>query len=112
MIFPHGFQVDKDGNVWVADERAATPEELAKFPDARGKGNRVIKFSPEGKILLTIGRGGAPGDPPEATIADQVHSPGRSGTDVPTLGLAVYSSTPRTTSPKTSVSRKSRPAYR
>ncbi|MEQ1912223.1 MAG: hypothetical protein ABMA15_25610 [Vicinamibacterales bacterium] len=66
MIFPHGFQVDKDGNVWVADERAATPEELAKFPDARGKGNRVIKFSPEGKILLTIGRGGAPGDPPEA----------------------------------------------
>ena len=66
MIFPHGFQVDKDGNVWVTDERAATPEELAKFPDARGKGNRVIKFSPDGKILLTIGKGGAPGDPPDA----------------------------------------------
>ena len=66
MIFPHGFQVDKDGNVWLADERAATPEELAKFPDAAGKGNRVIKFSPDGRILMTIGKGGAPGNPPES----------------------------------------------
>jgi 6-bladed beta-propeller len=66
MIFPHGFQVDKDGNVWVTDERAATPDELKKFPDAAGKGNRVIKFSPDGKVLLTIGKGGAPGDPPES----------------------------------------------
>ena len=66
MIFPHGFQVDGEGNVWVTDERAATPEELAKSPDARGKGNRVIKFSPDGKILMTIGKGGAPGDPPDS----------------------------------------------
>jgi hypothetical protein len=66
MIFPHGFQVDKEGNVWVTDERAATPDEMAKFPDAAGKGNRVIKFSPDGKILMTIGKGGAPGDPPES----------------------------------------------
>jgi sugar lactone lactonase YvrE len=66
MIFPHGFQVDREGNVWVTDERSATPEELAKFPEAKGKGHRVIKFSPDGKILMTIGRGGAPGDPPEA----------------------------------------------
>jgi len=66
MIFPHGFQVDKDGNIWVTDERAATPDELKKFPDAAGKGNRVIKFSPDGKQLMTIGKGGAPGDPPGA----------------------------------------------
>ncbi len=67
MIFPHGFQVDREGNVWVTDERAASAEELAKFPDAKGKGNRVIKFSPEGKILMTIGsKDGTPGNPPEA----------------------------------------------
>ena len=66
MIFPHGFQVDKEGNIWVTDERNASPEELKKFPGEKGKGNRVIKFSPEGKILMTIGRGGEPGDPPEA----------------------------------------------
>jgi hypothetical protein len=66
MVFPHGFQVDKEGNVWVTDERAATPDELKKFPGEAAKGNRVIKFSPDGKILMTIGKGGAPGDPPES----------------------------------------------
>jgi len=30
FIFPHGIHVDKDGNVWVTDARAATPEELQK----------------------------------------------------------------------------------
>jgi sugar lactone lactonase YvrE len=65
FIFPHGLHVDREGNVWVADSRAATPEELAKFPDARGKGHRVVKFSPEGKILMTIGKDGVAGDPPE-----------------------------------------------
>ena len=65
FIFPHGLHVDRDGNVWVADSRAATAEELAKFPDAKGKGHRVIKFSPEGKILLTIGTGGVAGNAPD-----------------------------------------------
>lgn len=64
FIFPHGLHVDRDGNVWVADSRGPTEEELAKFPDARGKGHRVVKFSPDGKILLTIGKGGVAGDPP------------------------------------------------
>jgi sugar lactone lactonase YvrE len=65
FVFPHGLHVDRDGNVWVADSRAATDEELAKFPDARGKGHRIVKFSPDGKILLTIGKGGVAGDPPD-----------------------------------------------
>jgi hypothetical protein len=66
FVFPHGLTIDKEGNIWVTDERAATPEELAKFPDAKSKGNRVFKFSPDGKVLLTIGQGGAPGDPPNS----------------------------------------------
>jgi hypothetical protein len=64
FIFPHGLHVDAEGNVWVADSRAATDEELSRFPDARGKGHRVIKFSPDGKVLLILGTGGAAGDPP------------------------------------------------
>src|SRR5687768_6068114 len=64
FIFPHGIHVDGDGNVWVVDSRGATEEELAKFPDARGKGHRVVKFSPDGKILLALGTGGVAGDPP------------------------------------------------
>lgn len=65
FIFPHGIHVDRDGNVWVTDARSANREELKSFPDARGKGHQVVKFSPEGKILLTLGRAGVAGDPPD-----------------------------------------------
>jgi sugar lactone lactonase YvrE len=64
FIFPHGMHVDRDGNVWVTDARDATPAELEKFPDAKGKGHTVYKFSPEGKVLLRIGTPGVAGDPP------------------------------------------------
>lgn len=64
FIWPHGIHVDRDGNVWVTDARAATPEELTKFPNERGKGHSVIKFSPEGKVLLTLGVPGEAGNPP------------------------------------------------
>jgi hypothetical protein len=66
FIFPHGIYVDRDGNVWVTDGRAATAEELAKSPSARGKGHQVFKFSPDGKVLLTLGKPGVAGDPPDA----------------------------------------------
>ncbi len=64
FIFPHGMHVDREGNVWVADARDATPAELEKFPDAKGKGHTVYKFSPEGKVLLRLGTPGVAGDPP------------------------------------------------
>ncbi len=38
--------------------------ELAKFPDAKGKGHTVLKFSPQGKLLMTLGTPGEAGDPP------------------------------------------------
>ncbi len=66
FIFPHGIHVDRDGNVWVTDARAATPQELERFPDAKGKGHVVIKFSPTGQVLLTLGTPGVAGDPPHA----------------------------------------------
>jgi sugar lactone lactonase YvrE len=65
LLWPHGMFVDKQGNVWVADGRSATPDELQKFPDARGKGHTVIKFSPQGKVLMTIGTPGVAGNPPD-----------------------------------------------
>src|SRR5262245_17651133 len=58
FIFPHGIHVDRDGNVWITDGRAANEMELAKFPDAKGKGHTVTKFSPDGKVLLRLGRPG------------------------------------------------------
>jgi sugar lactone lactonase YvrE len=64
FVFPHGLHVDREGNIWVTDSRGPNAEEAAKFPDARGKGHTVVKFSPEGKVLLTLGKAGVPGDPP------------------------------------------------
>src|SRR5829696_6112866 len=50
LIFPHGIHVDREGNVWVTDG-------LGKD----GKGHQVFKFSPEGKVLLTLGKPGVSG---------------------------------------------------
>lgn len=64
ILWPHGMDVDRQGNVWVTDARSATADELTKFPNAAGKGHAVIKFSPQGKVLLTLGTPGTAGHPP------------------------------------------------
>jgi sugar lactone lactonase YvrE len=66
FVWPHGIHIDQDGNVWVTDARAASPDELTKFPGEGDKGSVVVKFSPEGKILMTLGKPGVRGNPPEA----------------------------------------------
>lgn len=62
MIWPHGIHVDRQGNVWIADGRAATAAELQQNPAAAGKGHVVYKFSPEGEVLMTLGQPGVAGD--------------------------------------------------
>jgi len=64
FVFPHGLHVDRDGNVWVTDARGANPEELAKFPASKEQGHQVIKFSPDGRILMRLGTAGRAGNPP------------------------------------------------
>ena len=66
FVWPHGIHVDRDGNVWVTDARAASPDELNRFPGEGNKGSVVVKFSPQGKILMTLGKPGVRGNPPEA----------------------------------------------
>ena len=66
FVWPHGIHIDREGNVWVTDARAPGPEDLAKFPGEEKKGSVVVKFSPEGKVLMTIGKPGVHGNPPEA----------------------------------------------
>ena len=43
FLFPHGIAVDKDDNVWITDGQLAN-----------GKGFTVVKFSPDGKVLMTL----------------------------------------------------------
>jgi DNA-binding beta-propeller fold protein YncE len=47
---PHGLSVDHDGNVWVTDGEGKN-----------GKGHQVFKFSPDGQILLRLGKPGVAG---------------------------------------------------
>jgi streptogramin lyase len=54
FVFPHGIYADKDGNVWVTDGQGKD-----------GKGHQVFKFSPDGKVLLTLGKAGVPGNGPD-----------------------------------------------
>lgn len=63
ITWPHGMTVDQEGNIWVADARAPNAQELERFPDAKG-GHQVIKFSPQGEVLLVIGTPGEAGSPP------------------------------------------------
>ena len=44
FLFPHGIAIDKDDNVWITDGQSAN-----------GKGFTVVKFSPDGKVLMTLG---------------------------------------------------------
>ena len=76
FVFPHGIHVDRDGNIWIADGNgnlpARRPGQAADAPlppmPAKVVGHQVVKFSPEGKVLLTLGKAG--GNPPGADAAD------------------------------------------
>ena len=87
LIFPHGIHVDRDGNVWVTDGQDNAPRAGARrgaaaaarrraAADARRRrpvrsvrararrtGNQVFKFSPDGKVLLTLGKPGGAATP-------------------------------------------------
>ena len=85
LIFPHGIHVDRDGNVWVTDGQdngaapargagggrgagaegggRAAPSGPIGPPAGATKGNQVYKFSPDGKLLLTLGKPGGAASP-------------------------------------------------
>ena len=75
MVFPHGIHVDREGNIWVTDgqdnlPRAARGAAAATTPataPAKVIGHQVFKFSPDGKILMTLGK---PGGNQPGTSAD------------------------------------------
>src|ERR1022692_918244 len=54
FVFPHSLLMDKDGNLWISDGQGKD-----------GKGQQVFKFSPDGKVLMTLGKAGVAGDGPD-----------------------------------------------
>jgi hypothetical protein len=89
LIFPHGMHVDRDGNIWVTDGQDDAPQTAAPQTAApqtsRGapaapaqpppaatrsgplpgatRGHQVLKFSPQGKLLMTLGKAGGAAQP-------------------------------------------------
>jgi sugar lactone lactonase YvrE len=67
FISPHGIDVDHEGNVWVTDCACTggrpRSDTTAPPPTGPPKGHQVFKFSPDGKLLMTLGKAGGGREP-------------------------------------------------
>jgi sugar lactone lactonase YvrE len=64
LIAPHGIFVDRDDNIWVTDCTCTTGGARgAAAAAAPAKGHQVYKFSPDGKLLMTLGKAGGGREP-------------------------------------------------
>ena len=63
---PHGFTVDSDGNIWATDTNDEETILGMSAKNAQGVtlGQQVLKISPDGKVLMTIGSAGVSGNAP------------------------------------------------
>src|SRR5262245_60910303 len=69
LVAPHGIFVDREGNVWVTDYqdnvragRGGRAGGASAAPTGPPKGQQVFKFSPDGKLLMTLGTAGGSND--------------------------------------------------
>lgn len=60
IAWPHGIEVDSEGNVWVTDGR---DNQIGDTAPAQHYGHQVHKFSPTGEHLMTLGVPGGARDP-------------------------------------------------
>ncbi len=58
FVRPHGLHIDFEGNVWVTDGEGPNGED----PRREGKGHQVFKFSPNGEVLMALGKPGVAGE--------------------------------------------------
>ena len=63
FAYNHGFTMDGDGNIWVTDvnDQEAILGMSAKNAAGVTMGQEVLKLSPEGKVLMTLGKEGVAG---------------------------------------------------
>ena len=67
FAYPHGFTVDRDGNLWASDVNDQPTILGTSAKNAAGviMGQEVLKLSPEGKVLMTLGKEGVAGTGPD-----------------------------------------------
>ncbi len=54
IVWPHGMFVDDEGNVWITDA-------VGYAPVPAGVGHVILKYSPQGELLMTLGVQGVAG---------------------------------------------------
>jgi DNA-binding beta-propeller fold protein YncE len=54
FVWPFSLYIDRNDNIWVTDNEGQD-----------GKGHTVTEFTPEGKVLMTLGKPGVAGDGPD-----------------------------------------------
>jgi hypothetical protein len=67
FAYPHGFTIDHEGNLWTTDVNDAETVlgMSARNPQGVVIGQEVLKLSPDGKILMMLGREGVAGSGPD-----------------------------------------------
>ncbi len=67
FAYPHGFTMDRDGNLWASDVNDQPTILGTSAKNAAGviMGQEVLKLSPEGKVLMTLGKEGVAGTGPD-----------------------------------------------
>jgi DNA-binding beta-propeller fold protein YncE len=67
FAYPHGFTIDRDGNLWTTDvnDKDTVLGMSARNADGVVMGQEVLKLSPTGKILMTLGHEGVAGNGPD-----------------------------------------------
>jgi sugar lactone lactonase YvrE len=61
FAWPHGFDMDEEGNFWVT-EGAPAGDERGRPGMELGMGHQVIKINQDGEVLMRLGEAGVPGD--------------------------------------------------
>ena len=67
FAYPHGFTMDRDGNLWASDVNDEETVLGMSAKNAQGvtMGQEVLKLSPDGKVLMTLGKEGVAGNGPD-----------------------------------------------
>ena len=61
FAFPHGFALDHEGYLWVA-EGGAHGDRRAALGESMGMGHQVFKLNKQGEVVMTLGEAGVWGD--------------------------------------------------
>jgi DNA-binding beta-propeller fold protein YncE len=67
FAYPHGFTLDREGNIWASDvnDEETVLGMSAKNAEGVIMGQEVVKLNPDGKVLMTLGKEGVAGNDPD-----------------------------------------------